>query len=50
MVFIEKYNNSKSVIKQVFTQVKEEKSNMNYSDYMENNVAVPKTLENANEK
>ena len=49
-VFIEKNNYPKYVIKQVFTQVKEEQKNRNYNNNMKNSIEVPITLENENEK
>ena len=49
-VFIEKNSYSKSAINQVFTQAKEEHKNRNYNNNMKNNIAVPITLENENEK
>ena len=49
-VFIEKNNYPKYVINQVFTQVKEEHKNRSYNVNMKNNIAVPITLENENEK
>ena len=49
-VFIEKNNYPKNVIKQVFTQVKEERRNRNYNSNMKNSIEVPITLENKNEK
>ena len=47
-VFIEKNNYPKNVIKQVFTQVKEERRNRNYNSNMKNSIEVPITLENKN--
>ena len=49
-VFIAKSNYPKYIIKQIFTQVKEEHKNRNYSNNMENSIAVPITLENKNKK
>ena len=49
-IFIPKNNYPKYVIKQMFTQVKEGHKNKNYSNNMENSIAVPITLENENEK
>ena len=43
-------NYFKYVIKQVLTQVKKEHTNMNYSNNIENNIAVPIKLENKNVK
>ena len=48
--FIEKNKYPKYDIKQVFTQVNEEQKTRNYSNNMENSIAVPITLENENEK
>ena len=47
--FIEKNNYPKYVIKQVFTQVKEEHNNINYNNNVKNSTTVPITLENKNE-
>ena len=49
-VFIEKENFSKYVMKQAFTQVKEEHKSRNYKNNMKNSIAVPITLENEKEK
>ena len=43
-------NYFKYVINQVLTQVKKEHTNMNYSNNMDNNIAVPIKLENKNVK
>ena len=49
-VFIEKGNFSKYVMKQAFTQVKEEHKSRNYKNNMKNSIVVPITLENKKEK
>ena len=49
-VFIEKNSYPKYVIKEVFTQIKEEQKNRNYNNNMKNSKKVPITLENKNEK
>ena len=49
-VFIEKNNYPKYVIKQIFTQVKEEHKNRNCNNNMKNSIEVPITLENENER
>ena len=49
-VFLEKGNYSKYVIKQVFTQVKQEHKSRNYNNNMKNSIAVPITLKNEKEK
>ena len=40
-VFLEKNNYPKYVIKQAYTQVKEEHKNRNYNNNMKNSIAVP---------
>ena len=49
-VFIKKHNYPKNVIKEVFTQVKDEHKNRNYSNNMVNSIAVPLTPESQSEK
>ena len=49
-VYIKKNNYPKYVIKQVFRQVKQEHINKNYINNMKNNIAVPITIENKNER
>ena len=49
-VFIEKNNSPEYAIKQVFTQVKEEDKNRDYSNNMWNSIDDPISLENKNEK
>ena len=47
--FVEKSNYPKYVIKQVFTQAKEEQKSINYNNNMKNSATVPITLENKSE-